>query len=266
MLVDTLFDIPLTREMLEAMRPVTEARPIDAAVNTHGNGDHCFGNGALPAETAIYATARAVADMREEPPELLRTVLATDMGAELNEFAARIFGPFQFDGLEARLPSETFEGRSMDFWNMGGGSAKVDFDSLESTWDGPVHAGLRTHHVFVDLKAPGGGKVALKERWFVTHPRYPVLLPVAQVAVLETFHAGEDEEPFRPLYAAFFPALLLVLYVGASRWELGGGWWLTANVLAKAEYVNQKYVGYPAGNIKSGGQFRGVMAEGVIAF
>src|SRR5438874_5189293 len=54
--------------------------------------------------------------------------------------------------------------------------------------------------------------------------------------------------------------------VGANRWEVGGGWWLTANVLAKAEYVNQKYVGYPAGNIKSGGQFRGVMAEGVIAF
>jgi hypothetical protein len=54
--------------------------------------------------------------------------------------------------------------------------------------------------------------------------------------------------------------------VGATRWEFGGGWWLTANVLAKAEYVNQKYFGYPAGNIKSGGKFGGVMAEGVIAF
>ena len=132
MLVDTLFDIPLTREMLEAMRPVTEARPIDAAVNTHGNGDHCFGNGALPAETAIYATARAVADMREEPPELLRTVLATDMGAELNEFAARIFGPFQFDGLEARLPSETFEGRLQ---------LTVGDRELELIEVGPAHTG-----------------------------------------------------------------------------------------------------------------------------
>jgi hypothetical protein len=54
--------------------------------------------------------------------------------------------------------------------------------------------------------------------------------------------------------------------VGANRWEFGGGWWLTANVLAKGEYVNQKYVGYPAGNIKSGGKFSGVMAEGIIAF
>ena len=30
--------------------------------------------------------------------------------------------------------------------------------------------------------------------------------------------------------------------VGANRWEFGGGWWITANVLAKAEYVNQKYL------------------------
>jgi cyclase len=109
--VDTLFDIPLTREMLDAMRPVTQAKPIDAAVNTHGNGDHCFGNGALPGETPIYATTRAVAEMHEEPPELLRTLLMTDLGPELNEFADRIFGPFQFEGLEARLPSDTFEGR-----------------------------------------------------------------------------------------------------------------------------------------------------------
>ena len=54
--------------------------------------------------------------------------------------------------------------------------------------------------------------------------------------------------------------------VGANRWQVGGGWWITANVLAKAEYVNQKYFGYPASNIKSGGKFHGVMAEGVIAF
>lgn len=132
MLVDTLFDIPLTREMLGAMRPVTDAQPIDAAVNTHGNGDHCFGNGALRAETAIYATARAVADMREEPPELLRTVLATDLGPELNEFAARIFGPFQFDGLEARLPSDTFEGRLQ---------LTVGDRRLELIEVGPAHTG-----------------------------------------------------------------------------------------------------------------------------
>ena len=54
--------------------------------------------------------------------------------------------------------------------------------------------------------------------------------------------------------------------VGANRWQFGGGWFITPNVLAKAEYVNQKYFGYPANNIKSGGQFNGFMLEGVVAF
>ena len=54
--------------------------------------------------------------------------------------------------------------------------------------------------------------------------------------------------------------------VGAERWEVGGGWFITPNVLAKGEYVNQTYFGYPATNIKSGGKFNGLMLEGVVAF
>ena len=54
--------------------------------------------------------------------------------------------------------------------------------------------------------------------------------------------------------------------VGASKWQFGGGWFITPNVLAKAEYVSQKYSGYPAANIKNGGTFNGMMLEGVIAF
>jgi hypothetical protein len=54
--------------------------------------------------------------------------------------------------------------------------------------------------------------------------------------------------------------------VGANRWQLAGGWFITANLLAKGEYVNQKYVGYPQANIKNGGKFKGMMLEGVVAF
>jgi cyclase len=111
LLIDTLFDLVLTAEMLEMMRPITRTRPIEKAANTHGNGDHCFGNGALASEVTIYATDRAVEEMREEPPALLRTLLATDLGPDINSYAAQIFGHFRFDGLEPRLPSQTFEGR-----------------------------------------------------------------------------------------------------------------------------------------------------------
>ena len=54
--------------------------------------------------------------------------------------------------------------------------------------------------------------------------------------------------------------------VGANRWQVGGGWFVTANVLAKLEYVDQKYFGYPATNIRNGGRFKGFLMEGVVAF
>ena len=54
--------------------------------------------------------------------------------------------------------------------------------------------------------------------------------------------------------------------VGAERWQVGGGWFILPGLLAKAEYVNQKYIGYPTSNIRNGGKFRGLMLEGVVAF
>jgi hypothetical protein len=54
--------------------------------------------------------------------------------------------------------------------------------------------------------------------------------------------------------------------VGAERWQFGAGWFATTNVLMKAEYVNQKYFGYPALNVKNGGRFKGLMLEVIIGF
>jgi cyclase len=193
LLVDTLFDIPLTQEMLDAMRPLTQTRPLDAAVNTHANGDHCFGNDALPRETEIYATAAAVEDMKEEPPELLRTLLATDLGPDVNSFAERIFGPFQFDGLEQRLPSSTFAGtleldiggRTIEMIELGpahtAGDAIVHVpdcatvftgdilivDTTPVLWAGPVANWLSACDQIVELGArtlvPGHGPVTTDE-------------------------------------------------------------------------------------------------------
>jgi hypothetical protein len=54
--------------------------------------------------------------------------------------------------------------------------------------------------------------------------------------------------------------------VGASRWSLGGSWFLTPNVLAKLEYSNQTYHNFPATDIRNGGRFKGFMVEGAVAF
>ena len=55
-------------------------------------------------------------------------------------------------------------------------------------------------------------------------------------------------------------------HVGVSRYTVGGGWFVTPNVLTKLEYVNQKYLDFPTTDIRNGGQFKGFMVEGVLAF
>jgi hypothetical protein len=54
--------------------------------------------------------------------------------------------------------------------------------------------------------------------------------------------------------------------VEADRWQLGAGIFLMDSVLMKLEYVNQEFKGYPAANLRNGGKFKGLIAEGVVAF
>lgn len=54
--------------------------------------------------------------------------------------------------------------------------------------------------------------------------------------------------------------------VDISRFNLAAGWFMTKNVLAKLEYVSQKYNGFPDTDIRNGGKFDGVMLEAVISF
>jgi hypothetical protein len=53
---------------------------------------------------------------------------------------------------------------------------------------------------------------------------------------------------------------------GAKRWQAGGGWFITPGLLAKVEYVDQEFFGYPPTNVRNGGRFHGMMLEGVVAF
>lgn len=54
--------------------------------------------------------------------------------------------------------------------------------------------------------------------------------------------------------------------VDISRINVGGGWFLTNNVLAKVEYVQQNYDGFNPGSIFEDAKFNGIMLEAVISF
>jgi cyclase len=109
LLVDTLFDLRLTGEMLAVMRrAVPAAAHIETLVNTHGDSDHTYGNQLL-AGARIVASEHAAQQMGELPPQAMAQLVeqAPAMG-ELGAFFLECFGAFDFRGVELRLPSETF--------------------------------------------------------------------------------------------------------------------------------------------------------------
>jgi hypothetical protein len=72
-----------------------------------------------------------------------------------------------------------FQGREPDFWNMGDGKGRVEFEATDSSWGGPVQGGLKARHLYVDLT--GGAPIAvLREEWltrvFVAGPDAPYFL------------------------------------------------------------------------------------------
>jgi hypothetical protein len=70
-------------------------------------------------------------------------------------------------GIWAPWTKTEFEGRHPDFWNMGEKTGTVEPVALDATWSGPVAAGFRARHRFVDLTAKPEPKAALNEEWVV---------------------------------------------------------------------------------------------------
>ena len=109
LLVDTLFDLRLTRAMLDALAGHTRDAPIGTVLNTHANGDHCYGNQLVDPTAQIVASSATAKEMGEVPPALL-AALNRDTGAT-GELFRSFFGEFEFDGIDVRVPDRTFDGR-----------------------------------------------------------------------------------------------------------------------------------------------------------
>ncbi len=131
LLVDTLFDLRLTEAMLIEMRRATAAAEhMDTVVNTHANGDHCWGNQLV--EGAEIITSRSSAEeMAEVPAEMLAQAMqmAPNMGP-LGDYLTRIFGDFEFDGIRTLSPTRTFDGEL---------TLQVGDKSLQLIEVGPAH-------------------------------------------------------------------------------------------------------------------------------
>lgn len=54
--------------------------------------------------------------------------------------------------------------------------------------------------------------------------------------------------------------------VKVERTAFAAGWFVTPNILMKAEYVTQKYNDFPTADLRSNGKFEGFVIEGIIGF
>jgi cyclase len=111
LLVDTLFDLPLTAQMLKTMRDaVPAARKIGKLVNTHANGDHVFGN-QLVEGAEIIACRACAEEFAESPPSML---IALQTGwknlGEGGAFFHEVMGSrFDWNGIVNTPPTTLFD-------------------------------------------------------------------------------------------------------------------------------------------------------------
>ena len=135
LLVDTLFDLALTREMLTAMQPITSSAPITDALITHSNGDHTHGNQLLDASVRIIA-AKGTADeiAHGMAPEMLAMAQTANLGPVATKYARDRFGHFDFSGITVRNADQTFDhnltievgGRRIELLNLGPAHTAAD--------------------------------------------------------------------------------------------------------------------------------------------
>ena len=112
LLVDTLFDMKLTAEMLASMRDAAgvDGPDINTIVNTHANGDHTHGNGCCP-KAEIVASEASAREMTEISAAMLSQIMSAAPGmGDTGAYLSEIFGQFDFAGVQERLPTRTFSG------------------------------------------------------------------------------------------------------------------------------------------------------------
>lgn len=128
LLIDTLWDERLTTVMLAAMGPMAadSGARITQLFNTHGDGDHWYGNGLLDPDVDIHATELAIEGMRSEPPSVLtRMAPLGSIAGRMGRFSilpgsARMRGlaafnsaldAYEFRGIGPRIANKPFSER-----------------------------------------------------------------------------------------------------------------------------------------------------------
>jgi len=110
LVVDTFWDLPHTRALIDTYARVARA-PVRRVVNTHHNGDHCWGNQLFPG-AEIIGHRLCAASFGKERPEFMQALRNGEASEDptVRTFA-RLLADWDFTGIELTPPTTLFDDR-----------------------------------------------------------------------------------------------------------------------------------------------------------
>src|SRR6266550_2195503 len=181
LVVDTFWDLPHTRQMIDTYARVWRS-PARRVVNTHRNGDHCWGNQLFP-EAEIIGHRLCAAQFTTERPEFMQTLRNAGSGDPALAAFARALADWDFSGIELRPPTTVFDDRlTLD---LGGLEARLLYvGPAHTAGDVIVHLPAErivfTGDVLFRLCTPIGWEGTF-ERWIAALDRIVALDPAVVV-------------------------------------------------------------------------------------
>ncbi len=143
---DSLFDLIMTRRMIDALQPIIKHAPVRQLVNGHADGDHTYGNQLFPG-AEIIASKSCAHDISQDNPKVAaamptigKVLSCCGLGGlpiwplahlhDVGRYFRGVLRPFDFAGIDITVPTTTFSGA------MTGHIGNIEYRLIEV---GPAH-------------------------------------------------------------------------------------------------------------------------------
>ncbi len=267
LLIDTLWDVPLTRAMLNDMAHLVAKTPIKTLVNTHSDGDHFYGNQLLADARIITSKASAEQMLHHLPKTMLQferlgrllSLLPLQKARNAGHWFQTMCAPYDFASVTLTPANRTFSGvakvtcggREVRLIEVGPAhtagdlmihlpDAKVLFagdilfiGSTPVMWAGPVKNWLKALDLILDLDVdvivPGHGPIIGKA-------------PIAQLRKYWEFATAEAERHFDAGATAYDAAQTIVTSPGFRK-QAFANWDSPERMVMNCEMLYREFEG-----------------------